>query len=527
MNPMSPLRRPRRSLLVPLAVAFAVVGAACSSGESALESGNDPAPTDAPSGSTSPPDASAPTGSTASGEPGAASTTAAPATTTTTPLSGLPACPVDALDDVDASAPVEITFWHSMGNELETALVALTDQYNSSQDKVRVVLENQTGYQQTIDKYVQSSQSSRPELVQFPEFVVQTIADSGTVIPIDACIEASGYDTSVFLDRVIDAWATSGVRWAMPFNVSNPVLYYLRPMFEAAGLDPDTDSPLSLEDLRAVSQAIVDSGAASFGIALDTGTDSGGGWFIEQWFAKAGELYADNGNGRLAPATQVLYDGPAGVELLTFVQQLIIDGLAVNVGDNPSGRDTFFKLADPASPAAMTIGTSAGLATVLAALGGGLIPGLTVDDVGVGPMPGPGGAPGVLVGGAALYIVADKGDAEAAAAWDYVQFLVGAESQSSWAAATGYVPVRSDAVELEPLATKYADDPRFAVAYEQLLASADDPASLGPVLGPQREVRDVTARAVAEIFNGGNVADALTRAADQSDLLIADYAARN
>ena len=48
----------------------------------------------------------------------------------------------------------------------------------------------------------------------------------------------------------------------------------------------------------------------------------------------------------------------------------------------------------------------------------------------------------------------------------HVQFLVEAQSQSTWAAATGYVPVRSDAVELEPLATKYANDPRFAVAYE-------------------------------------------------------------
>ena len=62
----------------------------------------------------------------------------------------------------------------------------------------------------------------------------------------------------------------------------------------------------------------------------------------------AGEPYADNGNGRLAPATQVLYDGPAGVELLTEVQSLIIDGLAVNVGDNPSGQDALLKLADPA-----------------------------------------------------------------------------------------------------------------------------------------------------------------------------------
>ena len=287
---------------------------------------------------------------------------------------------------------------------------------------------------------MQSSQSSRPDVVIFPEYVVQQTADSDSVIPIGACLEASGYDTSAFQPSTLTAYSTGGVQWGMPFSVSNPVLYYNKMVFEAAGLDPD-DPPSSLEEVRQYSQQIVDSGAASFGIAVDSGTDSGGGWFLEQWFANAGELYADNGNGRLAPATRVLYDGePPGVELLTFVQQLINDGLAFNVGDNAGGTDTFFKLADESAPAAMTIGTSAALGTVIAALGGGLIPGLTVDDIGVGPMPGPGPTPTALVGGNALYIVKDKGDEKAAAAWDYITYAVSPEAQSQFVTDTGYAP---------------------------------------------------------------------------------------
>jgi sn-glycerol 3-phosphate transport system substrate-binding protein len=504
--------------LVALAVVAVGTVVACSSGDSALESGNDAtttaAPAPAPSG-TEAPGATTPEGSTP--------TTAAP-TTTTTPLADLPPCPVDALDG--ASGPVELTFWHGMSNELETALIELTDQYNASQDRVVVQLENQTGYEATIDKYIQSSQSARPDIVQFPEYTVQLLADSGTVIPIGACIEASGFDTSPILDRILLAYATEGVQWSMPFNVSNPVLYYNKSMFEAAGLDPEAP-PLTLEDLRAASQTIVDSGAAATGIAFDSGADSGGGWFIEQWFAKGGELYADNGNGRLAPATEVLYDGPAGVELMSFVQSMITDGLAVTVGDNASGQDNFLKMADQASPAAMTIGTSAALGTVTSVLDGGLIQGITGEDLGVGPMPGPSGQPGVLVGGASLYIVADKGDAEAAAAWDYIQYLVSAEAQSQWAAATGYVPVRSDALGIEPLATKYVEDPRFQVAYDQLLGSSDDLSAFGPVLGPLREVRAATARGVAEIFGGADVAEVLTRTAAESNALIASYNQRN
>jgi sn-glycerol 3-phosphate transport system substrate-binding protein len=238
-------------------------------------------------------------------------------------------------------------------------------------------------------------------------------------------------------------------------------------------------------------------------------------------------VYADNGNGRFAPATEVLYDNATGEELLGFVQAMVNDGLAVNVGDNPGGLDSFLKMIDPDAPGAMTIGTSAALGSVLNALGGGVVPGLTTDDIGVGPMPGPSPEPGAQVGGGSLWVVADKSDAEAAAAWDFVTFLTTAQAQSTWAASTGYVPIREDAIELEPLATKYADDPRFSVAYRQVLSRPDDVTANAPVLGPQREVRVATARAVAAILGGADVAATLADAAAASNALITSYNQRN
>ena len=52
--------------------------------------------------------------------------------------------PVDALDD--ASEPVRITFWHTMQSAAGDALAALTEEYNASQDRVVVELQNQNGY---------------------------------------------------------------------------------------------------------------------------------------------------------------------------------------------------------------------------------------------------------------------------------------------------------------------------------------------------------------------------------------------
>ena len=499
---------------------LAVIAAACGDRQSILDAGN--------TAKTVPPVIATPSPATAApGQtrpPAPATTTTIPPSTTATPLANLPTCPTAAL--ASAAGPIDITFWHGMNGGLQDTLVALTDAYNASQTKVHVSLENQGGYEQVIDKFVPASVDSRPDIVQTSEYSLQQIIDLKSTVPIGACIESSGFDTSKFLPKVLDYYATEGVQWTMPFNVSNPVLYYNRVMFAKAGLDPE-NPPKTLEELRAASDAIVKSGAAKYGIAFDTGFDNGGGWFIEQWFTKLGQLYADNGNGRLAPATKVLVDTPKSVDLLKYVQQMILDGVAFNVGDNATGQANFLKLADPQEPAAMTIGTSAALGTVKSVLDGGLIPGLTSKDIGVGPMPGPQGNPGVNVGGASLWIVDGKGDAKTAASWDYIKFLVSAQSQSTWAAGTGYVPIRSDALTLAPIAQTYVDDPRFKVAYDQLVQTSDDLSAVGPVVGPLREIRVVVAQAVSEIFNGADVTTSLTNAAAQSDRLITDYTARN
>ena len=498
-----------------LTLAGCVLVAACGSGESILNAGNPPLPTTTTVPATVP----------VSTVPGQTTTTTMGSTTTSTPLASLPPCQVGA--HANATGPIELTFWFGLQSEIEARLLELTERYHGLQDKVRVTLQNQVGSNETIDKYVQSSQSDRPNLVLLPEFVVQQMADSRTAVPVGACIEESGYDTSQFLPSALGAYQTEGVQWSMPFNMSTPVLFLNKVRFRDAGLDAATP-PLSIDDVREQSQAIVDSGAARYGIALDSGVDSGGAWFLEQWFAKAGQPYADNGNGRLAPATRVLFNGPEGVALLTATQSLITDGLAVNVGDNPQSADQLLKLADPAEPAAMAIGSSGAIGVVISALDGGFIEGLTSADLDIGPMPGPDANPLTLVGGGSLYIVADKGDAATAAAWDYVKFLVEAQTQSTWAAGTGYVPVREDALALDPIKGLYETDPRFKVAYDSLKAAPPgDPLALGPVLGPMRQVRSVTASAVAAIFGGADVASTLNAAAQQSDALIIDYNARN
>lgn len=496
-----------RSFRAAFVVASLALVAACSGGGSITDSGGD---TTAPS--TQSTDSTGSTGSTAL------------ETTTTVPYDALPDCPTDALDT--ATGTVEIDFWHGMSGPLGEELTKLTDAYNASQDKVKVSLV-QGSYEDTADNYYAASQDSRPDMVQLPEYQVQAMIDTASTVPAGACVNSSGMDTSAFLPTALAAYGTAGVQWAMPFNISNPVLFYNKKAFVAAGLDPDKP-PASLDELRSMSEQLVSSGAVKFGLALESGFDSGGGWYVEQWFAKAKEFYVDGDNGRTNRATKVLFNNQTGVDLLSFLQGMLNDGLAVDVGDNSqSGYDNLLKLADQKEPAAMTINTSASLGPVLQVLGTGQFPNISAGDVGVGPMPGPDGAPGMLIGGAALWVVDSGDDVRTAATWDFLTYLTAAQQQSEWAAATGYVPNRTDALDLEPYKTTVATDPRFNVAYQQLLDTPDVPTSAGPVTGPLREIRTVLANAVAAVFNGSDPKTELDNAATQSNALITDYNARN
>ena len=88
------------------------------------------------------------------------------------------------------------------------------------------------------------------------------------------------------------------------------------------------------------------------------------------------------------PRDRVLYDGRARCRAADVRAALINDGLAVYVGDNAGGADKLLKLADAAAPAAMALGSSAFLGTVISTLAAGSSRAWP-EDIGVGAMPGP------------------------------------------------------------------------------------------------------------------------------------------
>lgn len=439
----------------------------------------------------------------------------------------LPGCPLDALDDVAPGEPVEVVYWHGMTRVAEDTLVQLTDQFNASQDRVRVKLVNNSAGDQHAKYLAGLETGDLPDVIQHDATLLRQMVDTETVLPAQSCIDASpdaasaddasgdggdAFDEDDWVPQSLAYHRIDGVQWALPFGVATPVLVYNRAAFERAGLDPDAP-PATLDDYRAAAEALVDAGYR-YGAAVAIEA-----WHFEELLANQGEVYVDEGNGREGRATAVAFDSAAGEELYAFFDALVDDGLAVtNPREGPDGINNLLAIGN--GDAAMTVVSSSALGSVLEVLGSG-----QYDDVelGVGPLPGRTEDGGVVVAGGGLSITASD-PAKQAAGWRFVQFLTSPESQSVWAAATGYTPVRRSAVDLPELDQAWADVPEMRVAYDQLVEGAENDATAGPLVGDMPAVRKAVEEALTAMF----VADlapeeAVAQAAEESDAAIASY----
>ncbi len=425
------------------------------------------------------------------------------------------ACPVTAL--AKASGTVSITFWHAMNRANEEVLQRLIDAYQAQQPKVKVQLINQTGYREAFEKYKAGlSTGDLPDLVQIEDTGTQQMVDTQSIIPIGDCVKADRYDTSDFVSRTLDYYTVSGTLWPMPFNVSNPVLYYDKNAFTAVSLDPEKP-PSTLDEVEEYSAKLKTAGYEfGYGLKLDP-------WFIEQLSAKSGVPFVNNGNGRDERATKAVFANPTGQEIFSWMKRMVDQRLAVtNSAEGPSAFDNLLGIRSKRN--AMTIDSSAALGTISQVLASGEGGGVSL---GVGPMPGAAGRGGILVGGAALYVPKKSSPVEQAAAWDLIKFLVSSANQAEWAAGTGYVPLRKSSIELPVIKDLWAKQPGYRVAYDQLITGVENTATAGPVLGPYQQVRDIVLAAEQRMFTQGDAAKAaLDRAEAEANRALEEYNAR-
>jgi sn-glycerol 3-phosphate transport system substrate-binding protein len=416
-----------------------------------------------------------------------------------------------------AGGTVTIDFWHSESAANLDTLERLVSQFNSSQDEVRVKSSYQGNNEELMAKLTASLGSSQvPALAYLVEADTQKMIDSGAVASIQDFVDRDDYDLSDLNATLVKFYTAEGKLWMMPFCGGVPLLYYNKVVFREVGLDPEKP-PQDLEEVRQYSEKILKRDGAGnvvrSGIALDLGQ------WQERMVAEHNELLVDNENGHEGRATKVLFDNDTERWFFQWWHDMVDEGLAFNVGRNPTYADGLLALAS--GRAAMTFSFSSALRSVIDALEAG-VEGLEIGVAGLPGVPGGTGHPLLIERGLAIFNLRPEEEQEAA--WKFVKWLMEPEQQAEWFAGSGYLPANRSAVDLPVARDAIAQYPLFQVALDLYLDSPTTPAALGALLGPFWQVREALDTGVEAMLAGAKEPDqALADAAAESNQIIEEY----
>ncbi|MDR0266884.1 ABC transporter substrate-binding protein [Paenibacillus sp.] len=384
------------------------------------------------------------------------------------------------------SGVTKVVFWHAMGGELTKVVDQLVDNFNKSQDKVQVEAVFQGTYDDLLSKLKASMGTNEgPTMVQMYEIGSRFMIDSKAITPMQNFIDQDHWDVNQLEPNISGYYTFDNKLYSMPFNTSNPILYYNKDLFKAAGLDPE-NPPKTFEELKVAADKISKTGKAvgvNFAIY---------GWFMEQLFANQGAEYVNNGNGRDGMATESLVNSEAGVKVMTWWKDLIDTKAANNLGRKTDDSKKAFS----AGQVAMILDTTASLR--------GLVNGTEGKfEVGTGFLPKPADAKdgGVIVGGASLWMMNNRSDEEQKSAWEFMKFLTSPDQQAFWHINTGYFPVTVKAYDEDSVKENLKKYPQFQTAVDQLHSTKMSKATQGAVMGVFPEARQIVEGAIEEVLN--------------------------
>ncbi len=410
---------------------------------------------------------------------------------------------------------ITLEFWHSMGGNLGELVDELVARFNDSQDGIVVNATYQGSYNDAFNKMQAAMETGQlPQITQNFDIAFQAMVDTGVVLPAWKMIEQyQDFDPEVLVPAVREYYSDENGLVALAFNSSTPILYYNADMFEAAGV-PDIEGSLSFSEFKAMCDKLMEAEVAPYCFTFGQV-----GWYFEQILANSGGLYFNNNNGRTGRATAVEFNSGQGVEVFTFLNSLIQEGYAPNLGSTWTETDSTFQTGQ----AAIEIDSTSDVSIIEKSdfpVKTAFIPHSDSSE-----------RNGVIIGGAALWLVDSGDEAINKASWEFMKFMAAPEQQITWHTGSGYFPVNLKAHEDPRLQQFWEEHPNFRTAIDQLVTTKtflDDGslnyAVLGGRAGPFPAIRKLIVEAYSRVLNDGlTPQEALDEAAEKANELLAEY----
>lgn len=383
-------------------------------------------------------------------------------------------------NDAADSDVTQIEFWHTLEGDNGHTLEDLVDDFNEQSDDVEV----EASFQDEVKDQMRTvgGTDSAPDV--FMDGNVAYYSQTDYIAPVDDMMEEdSDFDESSLDESVLENSKVEDTLYAMPFNISNNLLFYNAELFEEAGLDPD-DPPETFSEVEEAAAKLSSDDVDGFTMPISPS-------FIYDLHSVQDELVYNNENGREGEQpTETYLNEEEGKEIYNWINDMFEAGDYGNFGREWS--DT--QLAFSSGELGMYLDSSA-------------VIGIWLEDLDfefqTAPMPVPDGEDwaGVSQGGSYLYASSQSSDEEQEAAWEFIKFMASPESQSEWAAETGYVPVAPEAAEMDPLEEVYDEHEQFKTAYDSLRDTEPSNATAGPSL-EETETEEDIADSIESLLQG-------------------------
>ncbi len=407
------------------------------------------------------------------------------------------------------TAKSEIIFWHTFGDEKRQGWIqGVVDEYNESQDRYHVTQENKGSYRDCIQGAILAArQGNAPSMVHIAEAGSQLAYDTGIFVPVG---DIGSFDTSDYIQPVLNYYTINGKVNSIPFNSSSPVLYINMDKLVEAGLSADY-VPETLEDMRDACLTARKKGVADAQISVSLN-----GWFFEQWLSEQNACMFNNGNGRKSRATESLLDSPESVRIAKFFADMQKEKLYSYTGkfEDWDGSDAIFT----SGKALFHITSTADIVNIENA---------SKDNfkMNVGKLPIPAGTQrnGTVIGGGSIWICKNDDQAVLEGARDFALYLTNTENMASWHKITGYYPVRNSSIELLKKEGWFDTNSHQLVAFDQLLQTKVNDASAGGLCGTVYDNRTIIEQAIQKVLSGTAADQAMKEAKALSDQKLSEY----
>lgn len=408
-------------------------------------------------------------------------------------------------------AATNITWWHGMGGRNGEVINEISQKFNESQTECALTPISKGSYEESLAAGIAAFRSGeQPNILQVFDAGAATIINAkGATIAAEDLIREAGFefDRDAFIEGVRYFYADAEGKFVgMPFNSSAPIMYINTEALQKAGVE----APKTWEEFEAIAPKLKEAGYIPLVQSQLT-------WqMTENFFSRHNLQFASNNNGYDSVVdTTINVTDPNHVMMYDKLKEWYDAGYFGYYGAGWNDNQKPFE----EGKVAFWIGSSGSF--------GGLQKTATMpfsaDFLPYWKSVTPEGVH-TFIGGAALFAMAGKPEAENRCTASFFQFLTSPEIQKFYHQATGYVAITKAAYDLTKSEGYYEKTPVAEVGIKQLSLPGGE-WDKGYRLGFYPQIRSVMEREYNRIFAGETTPkEAMETIKKEADELLARFA---